>query len=69
MAKTDHSETIKKLRDEAAVLLPNNAAWELLAAADILEVHDATGLSLDNWRSVRNWIEGLTQQSIQENGA
>jgi hypothetical protein len=40
-----------------------------LAAAAILEVHDTTGLSLDNWWDVRDWVETLINGSIEENGA
>lgn len=44
--KTDHSADIERLRTQqepaAAVL------------ADLLEIHDQTGLSLDNWSSAQD---------------
>lgn len=49
---TDHSEEIAALRgvadDDTDGMSDLNKAV-LLAAADLLEVHDATGISLDNW--------------------
>lgn len=33
---------------------------EFLAAADILETHDYTGIDLHMWPRVREWVENLT---------
>ncbi len=59
--RTDHSSQIAQLR--------STGTTECLAAAAILEVHDTTGLSLDNWWDVRDWVETLINGSIEENGA
>jgi len=77
--KSDHSEEIEELRRRAATikermrLLPNHMQeqathdhLEFEAAAAILEVHDMTGLSLDEW-APRGWIEMLIGHPITEN--
>ncbi len=37
-------------------------------AADLLEMHDKQGISLDNWDSARGLVEHLLGYSINENG-
>lgn len=53
---TNHSIEIGLMR-QAAEQVSDDKADALLAAADILEVHDATGLSLDEWTNVRLFVE------------
>lgn len=36
-------------------------------AADLLEMHDATGISLDNWPAARTFVEHLIGRPITEN--
>lgn len=47
---TDHSSEIRELRQLATLgfLSPLESAG-LLAAADLLQAHDETGISLDDW--------------------
>lgn len=66
--KTDHSEYIKVLRDHNSI--------SSSVAADLLELHDATGISLDNWDNARQfirselaYIEADGGYALQENGA
>lgn len=63
---TDHSKTIKALREEHSI------NCEL--AADLLEMHDNTGLSLDNWGNARVFVETCADAieadyTFQPNGA
>lgn len=37
-------------------------------AADLLECHDQTGISLDNWPSARAFVERRIEGPIVENG-
>ena len=39
----------------------------LEAAAALLEVHDSTGISLDNWNGPREFVEDLIGTPITEN--
>lgn len=38
-------------------------------AADLLELHDRTGISLDDWETARTFVENLTGSSVAPNGA
>lgn len=70
MPATDHSRDIKNLRLRSKY--ETNTITERLTlevAADLLEIHDTTGISLDNWPSARGLVEHLTSHKIQENGA
>ena len=58
---TNHSGSIFALRERGTT--------EDDLAADLLELHDRTSLSLDNWASAREFIEARIGQPIQENGA
>lgn len=64
--RSDHAEEISGLR--AAV--EQGAALEALAravAADLLQAHDETGISLDEWLSARVLVETLIGKPILEN--
>ena len=54
--RTDHSTEIALMR-RAATVLPDRLSRPMNAAAALLEVHDATGLSLDHWDPVRIFVE------------
>ncbi len=74
MPRTDHSEDIVCLRADAESerLLAGGSAFVALAldtAAELLEVHDDTGISLDNWTAPRAFVELLIKHPITENGA
>jgi len=56
---TDHSAEIALLRQS-----PVTAHR---AAADLLECHDATGISLDEWGPVRQLVEEAIEGPILEN--
>lgn len=74
---TDHADEIQHLRDVAAALSKAHGgtqpATALLAlvnglAADLLQSHDDTGISLDNWDNARGLVEVLLNEKILENG-
>lgn len=58
--KTDHSTQIEKLRIRGTL--------ENRLAADLLELHDRTSLSLDKWETARKFVERRIGGTIQENG-
>lgn len=74
---TDHTEEIERLRRSEAVYarfgtnITNTERTIGLAyavAADLLQAHDDTGISLDNWLYARNLVEHLLEAPILENG-
>lgn len=74
--RTDHSEQIKNLRQTGEVIARSEggdtgALHERVlmfeAAAALLEVHDTTGISLDNWKGPREFVEMMLGEPIQEN--
>ena len=82
MTVTDHSEEIATVRsavDRAqAAFDAMNAGTRnqigfpeyrhaVLAACALLECHDATGISLDNWTPVRDFVESTLGFEILEN--
>lgn len=83
MTRTNHLEAIVYLRAEAALRSKRQVfrrhhqrvATTLLLAADLLEMHDATGISLDHWANAENFVydametAGITGVPIEENGA
>ena len=38
-------------------------------AADLLELHNATGISLDDWDSARRFVQAFTGDAVAPNGA
>jgi hypothetical protein len=65
--RTDHSEEIVAARaraDRANSILERT---EILAACALLECHDATGISLDDWLPVREFVESTLGFVILEN--
>lgn len=70
---TDHSEQVAELRRRAGVsdTAPHltDREVDLLLAADLLEAHDDTGISLDAWVSARTFVERHAGITITENGA
>lgn len=67
---TDHSADILRLLkgiDIATPLTDDRLADYL--AADLLEAHDATGISLDAWDSARQFVERRIGHTITPNGA
>lgn len=69
---TDHSREIERLRIASP---PDTSPWlsdqdvARLLAADLLELHDETGISLDAWISAREFVERTAGILITENGA
>jgi len=64
--RSDHSAEIAQLRTQAV----DGTALEALTlavAADLLEAHDETGISLDDWLSARLLVELLIGKPILEN--
>ena len=56
---TDHSEEIRALRDAWLAQTERQSHRTAIlyrAAADLLEVHDETGISLDDWDGPRNLV-------------
>lgn len=70
---TDHTEQVAELRaraggsDTAGDLTDEQV--DLFLAADLLEAHDDTGISLDAWVSARTFVERHAGITITENGA
>lgn len=66
--RSDHSAEIAQLRDQVG----DGTALEALTlavAADLLQAHDETGISLDDWLSARLLVELLIGKPILENEA
>jgi hypothetical protein len=38
-------------------------------ADDLLEMHKATGISLDNWWAARTFVQAFTGDAVEPNGA
>ena len=59
--RTNHTEQIMMIR--AVAYKPNNVGSQfshrLLAAAALLEVHDDTGISLDDWVGPREFVNDV----------
>lgn len=69
---TDHSDDVARLRaacppDTTPMLTDMEVA--ALLAADLLEAHDDTGISLDNWIAAREFVERHIGHTIDENAA
>ena len=72
---TDHSEEratlqrkiewCEKFEQVGSNLLETQA---LRLAVDLLQAHDDTGISLDNWWVARDFVENLLGSPIRENG-
>lgn len=76
--RVDHSEQIARLRSIETVYArlgtditstERTIGLAYATAADLLEIHDATGISLDNWTFARNLVEHLLDEPIKENHA
>lgn len=68
MPTTDHTAQIAALREHNSI--------QTSLAADLLEIHDATGISLDDWENAREFIRAALDyiefdgdSTLQENGA
>ena len=78
---SDHTKGVTLLRERAertrqairirpSVTMSAAAYAELSdLLADLLEIHDATGISLDNWLAARSAVERAIGHRITENGA
>jgi phosphosulfolactate phosphohydrolase-like enzyme len=64
--RSDHSVEIAQLRTRVGDGTVANALT-LAVAADLLEAHDETGISLDDWLSARLLVELLIGKPIIEN--
>ncbi len=56
---TDHSRYIAALREHNSI--------QSSLAADLLEMHDATGISLDDWENAKEFI-AMTLAYIEADG-
>lgn len=68
----DHEDVVARLRDQCrSDTSPDLTMFEVctLLAADLLEAHDDTGISLDNWIAAREFVERHIGRTIYENGA
>lgn len=66
--RTDHSRYIRELREQAEAATPPDS-YRLGLVADLLEAHDDTGISLDNWLNAREFVEYHISATIDKNGA
>lgn len=64
---TDHAEEIALLRYLAGELNSESIVVDLNLAADLLEAHDQTGISLDDWPFARRFVERYVGKSIIPN--
>jgi len=65
---TDHSEEIAMLRQLAGEVTSNtNLVVDVNLAADLLEAHDQTGISLDDWPYARRYVERFIGRSVLPN--
>lgn len=64
---TNHSPEIVRLRERAKRKERYDQLVYLLAA-DLLESHDESGISLDTWPAARNLVELLIGDEIVESG-
>lgn len=67
--ETPHGKDIHRLRVMAEKMPSKIERLAMELAADLLEAHDATGISLDNWPSARGFVENYIECPIKENGA
>jgi hypothetical protein len=66
---TDHSVEIAVLRQLAyEVRFNHNLLIQLNLAADLLESHDQSGISLDNWSWARQYVESYIGVRVIPNG-
>ena len=64
---TDHSGEIAWLRLQAVQAHDPRDELSYLVAAELLQSHDETGCSLDNWELCRAFVELLLGHEILEN--
>jgi hypothetical protein len=66
---TDHRIEIGLMRQKAETF-PEDSLERLahVACAEILQGHDETGWSLDNWQPMREFVEFMIGHAIEENG-
>lgn len=62
---TDHGEEVMRLRQRAKSKERYDQIVYLLAA-DLLEAHDESGISLDSWKPARDLVELLIGDDIVE---
>jgi predicted nucleotidyltransferase len=58
MARTDHQDVINALRTQGST--------EMLAAADLLEIHDATGLNLHQAPNLLQFVREYAAMAVGE---
>lgn len=64
---TDHSEEIGALRTMARLTTHEHFKRSYQLAADLLEAHDDTGISLDDWPAAKLFVESLTGEPVLPN--
>ncbi|HEX6514482.1 MAG TPA: hypothetical protein VF049_02840 [Nocardioidaceae bacterium] len=67
--RSDHSEEIARLRTQAGSATGAQDALVFAVAAELLQAHDETGISLDDWMAPRPLVERLIGGPIIENEA
>ncbi len=69
MTTTNHASDIEWLRTADKPAGRDYVRIDALdrLAADLLEIHDATGISLDDWPAAREFVEALIGHPITEN--
>jgi hypothetical protein len=65
--KSDHAEEIARLRERAGLSDERQQALVYAVAAELLQAHDETGISLDDWLAPRLLVELLIGGPIIEN--
>lgn len=77
--RTDHSATIEVMREAATVWeashletgsgLIHDLVLNTRAAADLLEMHDATGINLHQAPNLLAFVENVADIKVEDNGA
>lgn len=67
--RSDHSKEIAQLRRQAGAATESQDALVFAVAAELLQAHDQTGISLDDWLAPRLLVERLIGGPIIENEA
>lgn len=64
---TDHSEEVSWLWTESTKQSDRDRQLEFMLAAELLQCHDETGISLDDWPVARQFVERRLAKDIIPN--
>jgi len=67
--RTDHSVTVTRLRDTAERVSLDSQKIILIAASDLLELHDSTALNLHTAPRLLAFVELISGEKVDNNNA